>query len=84
MGYWSLLVVRLNLKLKYHADAAREAMTLVKVNPASNYAPRLLLLAAEAYRKTGKGAEARSALRRIIEKYPESPLVADARAALKR
>ncbi|MGB2820938.1 MAG: tetratricopeptide repeat protein, partial [Phycisphaerae bacterium] len=82
-GYWSLLVVRMHLARKQYNEAALEARTLVKVNPASNYAAQLLLLAAEAYRKLGKDDEAKAALRQLVEKYPESPLVGEAAKALK-
>ena len=82
-GYWSLLVVRMHVKQKQYKEAALEASTLVKVNPRSNYAARLLLLAAETYRKLGKDAEEKAALKQIVEKYPESPLAAEAAKALK-
>jgi len=82
-GYWSLLVARTLLRQKRYAEAAREARTLVKVHPASNYAAQLLLLAADAYRRLGKDDEAKAALRQLIEKYPESPLVGEAAKALK-
>ena len=76
-GYWSLLVVKKCLAQKHFADAAREAETLVKVNPRSNYAAELLKLASEAYTKLGDAAAAAGALRRIVEQYPESPLAAE-------
>ncbi len=82
-GYWSLLVVRMQLRQKRYKEASLEARTLVKVNPASNYAAQLLLLAAEAYRRLGKDDQAKAALRQLVEKYPESPLVAEAAKALK-
>jgi len=71
------------VKQKQYKEAALEASTLVKVNPRSNYAARLLLLAAETYRKLGKDAEEKAALKQIVEKYPESPLAAEAAKALK-
>ena len=77
-GYWSLLVTRKCLARKDHAGAAREAAVLVKVNPRSDYAPELLMLAAKAYDKLGKAAEAAAARRQIVEQYPESPLAAEA------
>lgn len=77
-GYWSLLVARMHLRQKQYAAAALEARTLVKVNPRSNYAAELLLLAADACRRLGKDSEAKAALRQIVEKYPESPLAAEA------
>ena len=58
-------------------------MTLAKANPASNYAAQLLLLAADAYRRLGKDADAKAALKQVVEKYPESPLAAEAARMLK-
>jgi len=77
-GYWSLLLVRKCMAQKQYAAAAGEAEVLVKVNPRSNYAPELLMLAAQAYVKLGKDAEAAAAIKLIVEKYPESPLAAQA------
>jgi len=77
-GYWSLLVTRKCLARKDYAGAAREAAVLVKVNPRSNYAPELLMLAGMAYDKLGKATEAAAARRQIVEQYPESPLAAEA------
>lgn len=77
-GYWSVLLARKCMAQKHYAAAVGEAEVLVKVNPRSNYAPELLMLAAEAYRKLGKAAEADAALKLIVEKYPESPLAAQA------
>ena len=82
-GYWSLLVVRKCLARKDYAGAAREAAVLVKVNPRSNYAAELLFLAAGAYDKLGKAAEAAAARRQIVEQYPESPLAAEVKANAK-
>jgi len=77
-GYWSLLVARKCFAKTDYAGAAREAAVLVKVNPRSNYAPELLMIAAKAYDKLGKAAESAAARRRIVEQYPESPLAAEA------
>jgi len=81
-GYWSLLVVRMAMAQRRYAAAVREAETLVKVNPASNYAAQLLMLAAKACGRLGKDAERRAALRQVVEKYPESPLAAEAAGLL--
>jgi len=81
-GYWSLLRVRLFLAQKRYAAAAREAHTLVKVNPRSTYAPPLLMRAAEAHRELHEDEKATAALRQVAEGYPESPLAAEARKAL--
>ncbi len=82
-GYWSLLVVRYHLASKEYAAAAREAEVLVRANPRSNYAPELLLHAADAWRRLGKNTEADAALKRIVQNYPESPLAAKAAGGLK-
>ena len=76
-------MVRLALARKAYAEAAQEAGVLVKVNPASAYAPQLLLRASQACKSLGKDDLAKAALKQIVEKYPESPLAADAAKALK-
>ena len=73
-GYWSLLAARLDLARKRHAAVVREAETLARVNPGSNYAAELLMMAANSHGKLGRKARADAVLRRIAEKYPESPL----------
>jgi len=83
-GYWSLLVVERYMKLREYDAALLEARTLVKVNPTSNYAARLLMTAAEACGRLGKDDDRKAALRQIVEKYPESPLAAEAAGLLKR
>lgn len=83
-GYWSVLLARKCMAQKNYAAAARAANVLVKVNPRSNYAPELLMLAAEAYRNLGKTVDSDGALKMIVEKYPESPLAARAAADLKK
>jgi len=83
-GYWSLLLARKWMAQKNYAAAAREAQVLVKVSPRSNYAPELLMLAAEAYRNLGKIADSAAALKVITEKYPESPLATRAADDLKK
>jgi tetratricopeptide (TPR) repeat protein len=82
-GYWSLLVARKCMARKDYAGAAREAAVLVKVNPRSNYAAELLMLAAKAQDKLGKSAEAAAARRQIVQQYPESPLAEEAKAKAK-
>jgi len=81
-GYWSLLRVRLLLAQSRPADAALEAQALVKITPDSNYAAACLLAAADAYTTLKQPAQAKQALHQIVEKYPESPLVGDARKRL--
>ncbi len=77
-GYWSLLKVRVLMRRKEYAKAAREAEILADVNPASNHAAKLLMRAATCYRTIKKTGKAAAALNRIIDKYPESPLAAEA------
>jgi len=77
-GYSTLLRVRLMTARKDHQAAAREAEMLVNVNPASNYAGELLMLAAENYAAAKLSDKAKAALRRIVDKYPESPLAVTA------
>jgi tetratricopeptide (TPR) repeat protein len=81
-GYWSWLKVGMEIKARRPADAVREADILLRVNPASNYAPRLLLAKAEACRMLSRPDAARQALRMLIEDYGESELVAEARERL--
>ncbi|HAU38549.1 MAG TPA: hypothetical protein DCX07_12640, partial [Phycisphaerales bacterium] len=81
-GFSTLYRVRLRMDQKQYATAAREAETLVRVSPASNYAPELLLMAAECYGKLGDAQAAKAALKRVVEKYPESSLAVTARKKL--
>jgi tetratricopeptide (TPR) repeat protein len=82
-GYSSLLRVRLRLARRRPLSAVREARTLVKVNPRSSYAPRLLLVAAEALDELDRDDEARAMLQQIVSDYPESTLAAEAAGKLK-
>lgn len=81
-GYWSWMKVRYLRRRGRHEDAVREAETLVNVNPRSNYAPRLLWLAAESCRGLGEAEKAETLLRRLVADYPESPLSARGKAQL--
>jgi len=83
-GYSTLLRVRLALARSQPRLAAQQAEQLVRVNPRSNYAPELLLLAAGAHAKLGQVQAARTALERIVTGYPESPLAAEAARRLKQ
>jgi len=77
-GYSTLLRVRLLKAQKKWARAANEAEVLVRVNPSSNYAAELLMLAADAYEANKQADKAAGALKRVVEKYPESPFAAEA------
>lgn len=77
-GFWSLKRVQLATAQKRYREAIAEAETLVDVNPSSNHAPGLLMLAVQAHRRLNEKAPAVEKLKRLAENYPESPL---ARAA---
>jgi len=81
-GYWSLLTVRLAVAQGRHAAAAGEAEILLLVNPTCQHAPAALMLAADAYEKLNQGEKAAATLKRIVTKYPESPLARQAAARL--
>ena len=81
-GHSTLLRVRVALARARFAFAAEQAEVLVRVNPNSNYAPELLMLAAGAYKSLDKDALAGRALRRVAKDYPESPLAAEAKKRL--
>ena len=82
-GYWSLLYVRWAQAGGLHKQALHEVESLVRVHPASNYAAELLWLAADSHRRAGSPEDARKALQRIVEKYPESPFAAMAAEKLR-
>jgi len=75
-GYWSTMAVRLAMVRKQYAAAVREIEVLVRVHPGSNYAAELLMMSVDLYGKLREPTKAKAALRRIAEKYPESPLAA--------
>jgi len=81
-GQWSELRIRLAIKLKNWEEAAKEAETLLRVNPESQYAPAILLLLARVRHEVKDQAGAREALERLKEGYPDSPLVAEAEEML--
>ena len=82
-GQWSVLKVRYSLAGKEWDEAVKEAETLVRVNPESQYAPEALLLLADARRRRGETEKAVEALERLKSDYPDSPLVKDAEKKLK-
>ena len=82
-GYWSLLKVKLHMAQSAYADAAREAEILTAVNPGSIYAAELLMQAADAYNALQQPEKAIDTLKRLAEKYRESPLAAEAENTLK-
>ncbi|MFP4054679.1 MAG: PKD domain-containing protein [Phycisphaerae bacterium] len=83
-GYWSLLKARLCVARKDLPAAVREAEILLKVNPTSNYAPQLLLLTADAHAAQNQARQARAALRKLVQEYPESELAEKAAERLSK
>ncbi len=83
-GWHSMLAVRLHMARGQDESAAREAAVLVRVSPTSSYAPQLLATAAEAYEAMKRPAAAKTALQKIVDKYPESELYDTARSKLGR
>ena len=81
-GYSSYLRCRMNFGTKKYKEVIKEAETVVKVNPRSNYCDKLLLIEADAYVKTGDRASAIKALQRILKDYPASPLVPEIRSRI--
>jgi tetratricopeptide (TPR) repeat protein len=81
-GHWSALWVRLAVLRKAWPQAMREAETLVRVNPTSQYVPEILLALAESRLALKMPKEAQAALARLIEEYPDSPLAPEAKARL--
>ncbi len=81
-GFSTLIRAKLAMEQKQYADAAEQAERLAKVNPRSNYAPELLMLAADAYTNMQKTDLAQKTLQRIAKDYPESPLAAKAKKAI--
>jgi len=82
-GYWSLLKVQLCLGQSRPEEGVAEAEVLLAANPASPYAPRLLMLTADACERMHQADRAAAALRRLVEQYPESELVSQAEVRLK-
>ncbi len=81
-GYSTLLWVRFYQAGGQHERAVREAGDLVAAAPRSNYAPQLLLLAADSRVALDQPAKARALLDHLLSVYPTSPLTADAKKKL--
>ena len=73
-GYWSLLAIQLAMAQRRYTQAAVEAEVLVAVHPASSYAAEALMLAAQAYKSLKNTERYKATLKRVVDKYPESPL----------
>ena len=83
-GQWSLLKVRHALATGDAAAAVKEAETLLRVNPESQYVPEVLLLLSDAHLEQGNPDLSRAALERLKSDYPDSPLVAQANDKLEK
>jgi len=81
-GYTSWLRAQAHAGLNKPDLAIGECDSLIKVNPRSNYADKLLLIAADAYQKKGDKAGAIASLRKVVADYPASPLVPEAKSRL--
>jgi len=72
-GHWSLLHVRALAAKGDREGALREALDLLASSPASPYAVRLLMEAAECQVALGSRDQARRLLETAVEDYPEDP-----------
>ena len=77
-GAWSVLAVKTHMRRGRYAAAAREAETLVGVNPDSPQGAALLMLAANCYHRLDRGDDVVRTFERIVELYPESSYAAEA------
>ena len=81
-GSWHLAAARLALARKDHHRVIRIVADALTVAPDSSYADQLVWLEAQAALETGDRVRAIQAARTLIEDYPGSPLVSDARRLL--
>lgn len=72
-GHWSWLRAQALLAHDQRDEAFLEAMDLLAGNPASAYAVRLLMFAAECQVAAGQTEKARLLLQTAVEDYPEDP-----------
>lgn len=72
-GYWSSLRIQWLIKNKEYPGGIDEAETLLKVNPQSTYAVRVLMLAADCAETLNQSDRVRKLLQRALVEYPESP-----------
>ncbi len=82
-GYLALLDARRLYAMEQYRCALLKAQRLVGVNPESQYAPELLILASKAHVKLGQKDRAVECLKRILEEYAESPCSVEASRLLK-
>ncbi len=81
-GYWHSRFIRYWIGREKYDQAVAQAEQLLAVNPTSAYADEAVWLAARSEYLRGKKDRAEATLHSLIEDYPGSPLVPDARAAL--
>ncbi|MDD4891561.1 MAG: PKD domain-containing protein, partial [Phycisphaerae bacterium] len=81
-GYSTLLWVRFYQGQKMHKEAIQEANDLVGAAERSNYAPQLLLAAADSWVALRNAGNAKKLLEHVIAVYKDSPLVSDAKKKL--
>jgi tetratricopeptide (TPR) repeat protein len=81
-GYSTLMWVKFYQAQKLHREAIAEAADLVAAGEQSNYAPQLLIAAAESWLALGEKAKAKQLLEQVVAVYKDSPLVADAKKKL--
>ncbi len=81
-GYYCLLKARFELARGRPRVAILEAEDLLRLQPDSPYADRLLLTEAEAYVRLGESAQWQQTLERLLKQYPGSPFVPDVKQAL--
>lgn len=82
-GLTTLFRARLALLRQQPRKAIQEAQDLVRVNPTSQYAPALLLVAARAHRALDEPDKARIALETLLKDYPEASEQSEARRLLR-
>lgn len=81
-GHWSYLRAKALVAHDEAPASLQEAMDLLAANPASAYAVRLLMLAAECHVAAKQPDKARLLLQTAVEDYPEDAYQAEARKRL--
>jgi tetratricopeptide (TPR) repeat protein len=77
-GYSTLLRTEMELLRRNHAEVIKQARSLLRVNPRTDFAGQLLMHQARAHQRRRSPDKALECLRRIVEKYPESESVPEA------
>lgn len=81
-GYLTLLRVKMLGQQGRYVPAVNRAVVLVKANPQSQFAPQLLLAAAEYSIRDSHPARAAGLLEKLLKDYPESPICDEAKKLL--